>query len=142
MSKATKTKATKEKKGADEGSPLANRPQPGRVASEPALQAKTPSTFYQRVIKIIKRVPKGKVVTYGQVARMAGSPRGARQVSWTLHVAGEREKLPWQRVINREGKISIPKGDGYELQKALLEGEGVKFDRRDTVDLEKYGWGG
>lgn len=103
---------------------------------------KGPSTFHRRVIAIIKRVPKGKVVTYGQVAAMAGSPRGARQVSWTLHTAGAKENLPWQRVINREGKISIAKGDGYELQKAMLIDEGVKFDRKDVVDLEKYGWGG
>ena len=73
---------------------------------------------------------------------MAGSPRGARQVVRTLHSSSEKENLPWFRVVNREGKISLGKGAGYELQKAMLEDEGVAFDRRDKIDLDEFGWGG
>ena len=89
---------------------------------------------------LIKRIPRGKVATYGQVAALAGSPRGARQVAWILHSSSERDDLPWHRVINRNGRISLPHGYGYELQKSLLEGEKIVFDEDDNIDLKRYGW--
>jgi methylated-DNA-protein-cysteine methyltransferase-like protein len=104
--------------------------------------AKTKSsvTFFRRVAMVIKKIPRGKVATYGQIAALAGNPRAARQVAWVLHSASDKKKLPWQRVINREGTISLPRYGGYELQKALLVKEGVKFDGADCVDLTRFQW--
>jgi methylated-DNA-protein-cysteine methyltransferase-like protein len=99
-----------------------------------------PTEFHRRTIAVLKRVPRGKVVTYGLVAAMAGNPRGARQVVRTLNTSWEKEKLPWFRVINSQGKISLKPGQGYELQKTLLEKEGVKFGLGGQVDLSKYLW--
>lgn len=103
------------------------------------LKNKT-ATFTQRVINAIKNVPRGKVATYGLIALVAGNPRGARQVAWTLHSVTEKEKLPWHRLINSQGKISLPKGGGYETQKELLLEEGVTFDQQDRIDLDRFLW--
>lgn len=97
-------------------------------------------TFTQRVIRAIRSVPRGKVATYGLIALVAGNPRGARQVAWTLHSVTEKEKLPWHRLINSQGKISLPKGAGYETQKELLLDEGVTFDREDRIALDRFLW--
>lgn len=94
----------------------------------------------QKIINAIKKIPKGKVATYGQVAAMAGNPQAARQVVRILNIYWEKEKLPWFRVINSQGKISLKPGSGYELQKSLLENEGVKFGDNDRIDFKKYGW--
>ena len=98
------------------------------------------SPFHKKIVGLIKRIPKGKVVTYGKIAAYAGNPRAARQVVRTLHSSSEKEKLPWHRVINSQGKISLGPGHGYELQKALLESEGIVFGLGDKIDLEKYLW--
>ena len=98
------------------------------------------SPFTDKVIRLIKAIPRGRVATYGQIAAYAGSPQGARQVVRILNVYGEKENLPWQRVINRRGTISLPKGGGYESQKKLLKKEGVNFERDDQVDLGRYLW--
>ena len=98
------------------------------------------STYQQRIIALIKRIPRGRVATYGHLARLAGNPHGARQVVWALNSSWEKENLPWHRVINSQGRISLKPGQGFELQKALLEDEGVCFDANDTVDLERYLW--
>jgi methylated-DNA-protein-cysteine methyltransferase-like protein len=96
--------------------------------------------FHQCVVNIIRKIPRGKVACYGQIAALAGSARAARQVVRILHACSERLELPWYRVINKQGKISLPRNGGYELQKALLKKEGVKFSREDVVDLERFGW--
>ena len=96
--------------------------------------------FSQRVKEIIKSIPRGKVASYGQIARMAGYARGARQVAYILHSCSEKDGLPWQRVVNHSGRISLPEGYGYELQYKMLTGEGIKFTGEKTIDLEKYGW--
>ena len=98
------------------------------------------SSFQQRIIALIKRIPRGRVATYGHIARLAGNPRGARQVVWALNSSWEKDKLPWHRVINSRGQISLKPGQGFELQKAMLEDEGVQFDIRNTVDLKRYLW--
>ena len=98
------------------------------------------ASFEQQVITVLRQVPEGKVVTYGQVARLAGNPRAARQVVRILHTCSEKEKLPWHRVVNREGHISLRPGQGYELQKALLKDEGVAFGSNDAIDLGRHGW--
>jgi len=96
--------------------------------------------FHRLTVSVIKRIPRGKVATYGQIAAMAGSPRGARQVVRTLHSSSDKEDLPWHRVINSKGMISLPPGRGYELQQRLLESEGVEFNRKGRVDLKRFLW--
>ena len=96
-------------------------------------------TFTQRVVEVIKNIPRGKVATYGQLAAMAGNPRGARQVVRVLVAKSGKEGLPWHRVINGKGTISLT-GAGFDEQKALLEAEGVAADERGAVDLGRFGW--
>ncbi|MDD2889475.1 MAG: MGMT family protein [bacterium] len=96
-------------------------------------------SFYQRVIIAIKDIPRGKVATYGQVALVAGNPRAARQVSYILHSSTEKYALPWHRVVNSKGSISLKPKKGYELQIKLLKKEGVVFDKKNCIDLKKFG---
>ncbi len=97
-------------------------------------------TFYESVIDIIKRIPPGKVATYGEIADYAGNKRAARQVSYILNSSWEKHKLPWHRVVNSKGGISLRKGHGYELQKKLLKREGIIFNEEDCIDLKKFQW--
>ena len=96
-------------------------------------------TFTERVVETIKRIPKGKVATYGLIAMMAGNPRGARQVVRTLTTQWKKHDLPWYRVINSKGTISLS-GEGYRIQRQLLEKEGVVFDANDKIDFSRYLW--
>lgn len=96
--------------------------------------------FTQTVKKIIKSIPSGKVSTYGQVAMLAGNYRAARQVAWVLHSSSDADPLPWHRVINRQGRISLPPGEGYEEQRALLETEGIEFGEDGQIDLNRFLW--
>jgi methylated-DNA-protein-cysteine methyltransferase related protein len=93
-----------------------------------------------RIKRVIRRIPRGRVASYGQVAALAGHPRAARAVVWILHSSSASAKLPWHRVINSRGTISLRPGYGYEEQKALLMREGVAFDRQGRVDLRRQGW--
>lgn len=100
--------------------------------------------FSIQVIEIIKHIPYGFVTTYGTVATLAGSPRSAREVGYILHSLTKKHNLPWQRVINKKGFISI-RGDDVNmksLQKSLLEQEGIAVSEDFMIDLEKYGWWG
>jgi methylated-DNA-protein-cysteine methyltransferase-like protein len=97
-------------------------------------------SFHQRVINIVKSIPKGKVAPYGQIAAMAGDPRGARMVVRVLNSSSKKENLPWHRVVNSEGGISLKPGSGYELQKELLKKEGVIFKDDDSIDLKRFRW--
>lgn len=101
--------------------------------------ADLPVNFKQQVIQIVKKIPKGKVTTYGTVAILASNPRGARIVGGILHLNSEKYNLPWHRVVNREGYISI-KSIEYpkQLQRALLEQEGVEVSDDFIVNLKKY----
>ncbi len=98
------------------------------------------SDFTMRTKRIIMSIPKGKVCTYGLIATVAGSPRGARQVVRVLHTASKKERLPWHRVINSQGKIGLPRGFGYEEQRGRLEEEGVVFKLNGSVDLDRFLW--
>ena len=93
------------------------------------------------VYRVVRRIPEGRVSTYGEVAELAGMPRAARQVGYALNALAGDEGVPWHRVINARGEIS-PRGErAYaDLQRALLESEGVDFDRRGRIDLETYRW--
>lgn len=101
------------------------------------------ANFYQKAITIIQKIPKGKVTTYGTIASLSGSPRASRIVGGILSSVSEKEDLPWHRVVNRKGFISI-KNPEYpkELQKALLEQEGIEVSGSFIVNLKKYGWWG
>lgn len=92
--------------------------------------------YTKRVIQMIQSIPPGRVMTYGGIAKAAGNPKGARQVSWLLHSMSQKYHLPWHRVINAQGRISLT---GSEQQE-MLEVEGVIFDENDRVDLHKYQW--
>ncbi len=83
--------------------------------------------FSKRVISLIRQIPAGKVATYGQIASLAGNRNAARQVSRILHSSSTKYDLPWYRVVNSKGSISLKPGKGYEEQKAILENEGIKF---------------
>lgn len=98
------------------------------------------SDFTTLVKRALKRIPKGKVATYGQIAELAGSPRGARQVVRILHSSSERDNLPWHRVINSQGHIALKRGQGFELQQALLESEDVFVEASGHIDLKRYQW--
>ncbi|MDP8202689.1 MAG: MGMT family protein [Candidatus Tenebribacter burtonii] len=95
--------------------------------------------FSKRVVEIIKLIPVGKVVTYGQIAQLAGNNKAARQISRILHSSSEKYDLPWHRVINSQGKISLRPGDGFEMQKAILQSEGIQVIT-GRIDLKKFQW--
>lgn len=97
-------------------------------------------SFSQRVKKVIKNIPPGKVATYGQVAFMAGYFGYAKQVAYVLHSSSTKDKLPWHRVINARGRISLQPGRGFEKQKLLLQEEGVEFDEKNRIDMDRFQW--
>jgi methylated-DNA-protein-cysteine methyltransferase-like protein len=90
---------------------------------------------------MVCRIPEGKVATYGQIAKLIGYPKHARQIGFALSILDTNSKIPWHRVINSQGKIS-PRGiDGYDdYQRILLEDEKVVFNDKDCIDLKKYQW--
>lgn len=96
--------------------------------------------FKARVLKIVAAIPYGRVMNYGQVALFAGSPLAARQVGNLLHGQARANNLPWQRVINVKGGVSTYRVGLGELQRKLLEAEGVTFDAKGYCDLSVYGW--
>ena len=99
------------------------------------------SSSYQRIYAVVRRVPRGRVATYGQVARLAGLPGHARQVGYALHALRRGTTVPWQRVINAKGEVSRRTAEGADLsQRILLEVEGVRFEGRGRVSLQRYGW--
>lgn len=96
----------------------------------------------QVIVDIIKRIPRGKVATYGQVARLAGYPNGARQVVRILHTCTAKYDLPWHRVINSKGEIALSIYNGADEQKSLLEAEGIQFTDEFRINLNQYQWQG
>ena len=89
----------------------------------------------------IRRIPPGRVATYGQIASLAGFDGHARQVGYALHNLPSRSDVPWHRVVNARGEVSPRSaGDSHELQRMLLEGEGVEFSLAGRLDLKKFGW--
>ena len=107
------------------------------------LGAKAPSTsLWPRIYAVVARVPRGRVVTYGQVAALAGLPRQARLVGYAMHGLPDGSTLPWHRVINAQGKVSVRSfaGPSEGLQRHLLEEEGLTFDDSGRVSLKKFRW--
>ncbi len=98
-------------------------------------------SWNERVWALVASIPAGKVVSYSGVAAILGFPRRARHVSRALNQAPEGMNLPWQRVINAQGKISFPPQTAhFHLQRILLEEEGVRFKANGSVDLQLFGW--
>lgn len=90
---------------------------------------------------MVRKVPRGRVATYGQIAELAGLEGHARQVGYALHNLPAKSNVPWHRVVNAKGEISARTGgDSHELQRLLLEAEGVEFDVRGRMDLKRYRW--
>src|SRR6476619_1364625 len=99
------------------------------------------SPRYESIWSIVRRIPRGRVATYGQIAELAGLEGHARQVGYALHALPSSMKIPWHRVINSRGEVSPRSGgDSHELQRKLLEAEGVEFDARGRVNLNVYRW--
>ena len=100
------------------------------------------TSSYPRIYAAVRRIPRGRVATYGQIAELAGVPGQARLVGYAMFALPRTTAVPWQRVINAQGRISV-RGDGGGAalrQRMLLESEGVTFDARDRVSLSRYGW--
>ncbi len=118
---------------------------PIRFTSPPDQRA-----YYASVWEIVKQIPQGRVATYGQIAALIPPPTGVSDKdyqAWGARWVGGAmancpADVPWQRVINSQGKISLRRGGGHERQRALLEAEGVTFDDLGRVDLQRYGWSG
>ena len=92
---------------------------------------------------MVRRIPRGRVATYGQVAELAGLPGHARQVGYALHALSGASALPWHRVVNALGAISLRSVPGFELEQRIrLEAEGVTFNARGRVPLARYRWAG
>lgn len=98
--------------------------------------------FTERVLACVREIPCGRVCTYGAVAALAGNPRAARQVTRLLYSLSGPENLPWHRVVGARGRILLPPERGGLTQRALLEAEGVAFDAKGRIDMERFGWTG
>ncbi|MBK8451850.1 MAG: MGMT family protein [Thiofilum sp.] len=104
--------------------------------------AQTTLNYYQQIYAKVRTIPLGKIATYGDIARMVGLPRHARMVGNALHALPLDTDVPWQRVINAQGSISLGKlsADGALHQRLLLEAEGVVFQANGKVNLKVYRW--
>ena len=100
----------------------------------PETQAES---VFERIYMVVRQVPAGKVTTYGQVAKITGGC-DARTVGYAMGAVKPHMRVPWQRVVNAQGKISLSGSD----QRRLLEMEGIEFDAKERIDLKRFGWGG
>ena len=106
--------------------------------------------FFELVWEIVRQIPAGRVSTYGRIAAYLPPPKGMSEPAYQVRgprlvggaMAACPANVPWQRVINAQGKVSLRQGEGGENQRVLLEGEGVEFDNKDRIDLATYLWDG
>jgi methylated-DNA-protein-cysteine methyltransferase-like protein len=103
------------------------------------IEPESPDSSHQRIYAIVARIPRGRVATYGQIARMARLPGQARLVGYALHALPTGSGLPWQRVLNAKGEISVG-GESGARQRKLLEEEGIRFDAKGRIDLVRFQW--
>ena len=104
-------------------------------------QDRPEGSAYDRIYAVVSCVPRGRVSTYGDVARRAGLEGRARQVGYALHALGEGRDVPWQRIVNAGGRISRRgEPEPARLQRALLEAEGIVFDGQGVIDLGRFAW--
>ncbi len=98
-------------------------------------------SLFEEIYTVVRLVPEGKVATYGQIARLIGRPRHARQVGYALAALGEQHDVPWHRIINAKGEVSARAHPDYaDYQRVLLEAEGVEFSVKGRVSLALYAW--
>ncbi len=98
------------------------------------------TSMYERIYEVVRSIPEGRVSTYGRVAKLAGGC-SARNVGYAMASLPYGSNVPWQRVINAQGRISIrSEGEGGLVQQKILEAEGVVFKENGSVDLSEYGW--
>ena len=103
--------------------------------------ARRSDSAYQKIYEVVRRIPRGRVATYGQVARLAGLGGAARQVGYALHCLDGKTGVPWQRVINARGEVSARAEREMEnVQRALLKAEGIAFNATGRVDLDHFRW--
>jgi methylated-DNA-protein-cysteine methyltransferase-like protein len=96
---------------------------------------------YVRIYEVVRRIPRGRVATYGQIAELAGLPGHARQVGYALHALPENSAVPWHRVLNARGALSLRRASAGEISQRLrLEREGVRFDAGGRVALARVRW--
>ena len=96
---------------------------------------------YELIWSKVRSIPRGAVATYGQIAELAGLEGHARQVGYALHNLPDGSTVPWHRVVNARGEVSArSRGDSHELQRLLLEAEGVEFDASGRIDLKNFKW--
>jgi methylated-DNA-protein-cysteine methyltransferase-like protein len=100
----------------------------------------TLSPVFLRLLAVVRRIPRGRVVTYGQVAALAGLPRHARHVGYALHALPDGTSLPWHRVVGAGGAIRVRRVESAWTQRLRLEREGVAFTPRGRVSLERFAW--
>ena len=111
------------------------------LESKKCLSVRAMISFYEHVYALVRQIPPGAVVTYGQVAALLGAPRAARAVGYALRFLPAGTNVPWHRVINHRGQISLRTPvESPLLQRLLLEEEGVVFDAEGRVDLSIYRW--
>lgn len=112
-----------------------------RVVHNAARMTGRERSGWERVYAVVRRIPRGRVATYGDVAALAGMPGRARQVGWALHALGPETRVPWQRVLNARGGVSA-RGEpaAGRVQRALLEREGVRFGANGRVELARHRW--
>jgi methylated-DNA-protein-cysteine methyltransferase-like protein len=100
----------------------------------------TMTSFEEAVLKLVRSIPRGKVMSYGQIAKIIGFPKAAREVGWAMHTLGNIPDFPWWRVLNNKGTISLKETwtNGPYTQKKLLEAEGVEFITDLQLDMDRY----
>ena len=110
----------------------------------PRRHEHSPTTgFFEKVYRLVRQIPHGKVTSYGAIARMLEHPHAARTVGWALHSMPDGSDVPWWRVINSRGYVSTTcREHAANVQRELLEDEGVEFDERGYVDWDRFGWEG
>jgi methylated-DNA-protein-cysteine methyltransferase related protein len=102
----------------------------------------SPDSLYRRIYAAVRRIPEGRVSTYGRIAKLAKAP-GPRVVGYAMAALSDGSTVPWQRVVNHKGEVSARSGgigSGEARQRRVLEEEGVYFDLKGRIDLKKYGW--
>ncbi len=100
-------------------------------------------SLFAQIYAMVQQIPSGHIATYGQIAAWVGLQNGARTVGWALNSLPEKSGVPWHRVINAQGGLSCPTDiSGFNVQRALLESEGIEFDAAGKIDRKRYGWQG
>lgn len=114
----------------------------GETRPAPARESANRASAYARIYAIVRQIPRGRVATYGQIAKIEGHVT-ARMVGYAMSALQAEQEVPWQRVINSQGRLSDRKGGGgFDHQRRCLEAEGVFFDPRGCVDFDSVGWPG